>query len=88
VSELNLRSELKSVIAEITEVDDFSDDANFVTELGVDSMLALEIVARIEKRYHIRIPEDRFVELQTLDAAEAVVADLLQQTALLRQAQR
>lgn len=79
MSELNLQSELKAIIAGIIEVDDFGYDDNFVTELGVDSMLALEIVARIEKRYHIRIPEDRFVELQTLRAAEGVVSALLQQ---------
>ena len=80
MSQRNLHSELKTIVAEIIEVEDFNDDDNFVTELGVDSMLALEIVARIEKYYHIRIPEDRFAELQTLDAAAEVVSSLLQET--------
>lgn len=81
MSELDLKQELKAIVAEIIEVDDFNEEDNFITDLGVDSMLALEIVARIERRYHIRIPESRFTELQTLDAAVEVVSSLLQQVA-------
>ena len=60
MSEQELHSELKSIIAEIIEIEDFDDEANFMTELGVDLMLALEIFARIEKRYQVRIPEESF----------------------------
>lgn len=79
MSDLELRQELKTIIAEIIEVDDFNDDDNFVTELGVDSMLALEIVARIEKRYRVRFPEERFAELQTLDTVVNIIAELVKQ---------
>lgn len=78
MSNAQLHDELKTLIAEIIEVDDFSDDANFVEELGVDSMLALEIVARIEKRYRIRVPEENFSEIQTLNAVVQMVAGLMQ----------
>jgi acyl carrier protein len=77
MSEMELRNELKTIVAEIIEIDDFNDDDNFVTVLGVDSMLALEIVARIEKRYRIRIPEDRFPQMQTLNAVVGIITDIM-----------
>ncbi len=46
MSQMELRNELKTIVAEIIEIDDFNDDDNFVAILGADSMLALEIVAR------------------------------------------
>jgi acyl carrier protein len=78
MSEIELRNELKTIVAEIIEIDYFNDDDNFVTVLGVDSMLALEIVARIEKRYRIRIPEDRFAQMQTLNAVVGIITDIMQ----------
>jgi acyl carrier protein len=78
MSNTQLHDELKTLISEIIEVDDFGDEANFVEELGVDSMLALEIVARIEKRYRIRIPEENFSEIQTLNAVVQMVAGIMQ----------
>ncbi len=79
MSRAELHNELKTIIAEIIETDDFQDDDNFVTELGVDSMLALEIVARIEKRYRVRIPEERFAQMQTLNAVVDIVQESRQQ---------
>jgi len=73
-----LQDELKAIIAKIIEIDDFNADDNFATELGVDSMLALEIVARIEKRYRIRIPEEQFAQLQTLSETTRIVAEIRQ----------
>ena len=82
MNEQELRSELKTLVAEVTEIDEFGDDDNFVSDLGVDSMLALEIVARIEKRYRVRVPEERFLELQTLNSAVNVITELLEQQAV------
>ena len=78
MSEKELRSELKGIIAEIIEEDNFSDDDNFVTDLAIDSMLALEIVARIERRYQVRIPEERFAEMQTLNLVVHLMTDIMQ----------
>jgi acyl carrier protein len=69
---------LKALIAAIIEVDDFNDDDDFVTQLNVDSMLALEIVARIEKRYRIRIPEEGFAQMKTLNAVVLLVTEIMQ----------
>ena len=73
-----LHNELKTLIAEIIEIDDFSNDDNFVTELGVDSVMALEMVARIEKRYRIRIPEECFTQMETFRDVETIVLGIMQ----------
>src|SRR5581483_9192523 len=77
MSELEMRHELKTLIEEVMELDNFGDDDNFVTELGMDSVMALEMVARIEKRYRIRIPEERFTQMKTLNDVVRIVAEIL-----------
>jgi acyl carrier protein len=78
MSDMKLHQELKGLIAEIIEIDDFNDDDNFVTQLAVDSVMALEMVARIEKRYRIRIPEEQFAQMKTLNEVEKIVTGILQ----------
>lgn len=78
MQEQQLKAELKTIIAEIIEVDEFGDDENFVRDLGVDSMMALEIVARIEKSYRIRIPEEFLPEIKTLTDVTRVVTNVMQ----------
>ncbi len=78
MSELELHNEVKELIAEVIEVDDFDDNSNFVNELGVDSVMALEMVARLEKRYRIRIPEERFAQMTSLNEVVSIDAGELQ----------
>jgi len=65
----NLEKELRSIIAEITEIEPekITMEASFVEDLGMDSMMALEILASIEKKYKIRIPEDKLMNLKNLN---------------------
>jgi len=62
-----LEKELRSLIAEIIEVEpeSITPDANFVEDLGMDSMMALEILASIEKKYKLKIPEENLTKLNT-----------------------
>ena len=65
-----IESELRAIIAEIVEIEPekITMEANFVEDLGMDSMMALEILASIEKRYKLRIPEDNLdLPLQSRD---------------------
>ena len=61
-----LKDELRQIIIEVTEVDDIPEDTPFA-DLGIDSMMAIEIVADVEKNYDITISEDELAEL-TLNA--------------------
>ena len=64
----NLEKEIRSLIAEIIEMeeDKITLDANFVKDLGMDSMMALEILAATEKKYQIQIPEQKIANMMSL----------------------
>lgn len=71
-----LKDDLRKLIAEITEIDDIPDAAAF-KDLGVDSMMALEIVSAIEREYKIRIEESELQNLTNLDQSFALVSSKL-----------
>ena len=68
MSVINLEEEVRTLVAEILEADpsQMDPDARLVEDLGMDSMMALEIVASLEKRYKIRLPEQELQEVKTL----------------------
>ena len=63
-----LENELRSIVAEIVEIDPckITLEASFVEDLGMDSMMALEILAYIEKKYKLRIPEENLTKITNL----------------------
>lgn len=75
----NVEREVKEIIAQILEVDvaKITDEAKFVEDLGMDSMMALEIVAAIEKKYKIIIPEENLVKLSCLKDVINVTKEFL-----------
>jgi len=58
----DLKKQLREIIAEVSEVDDIPDDTPF-KDLGIDSMMAIEIVAEVERTYKLSIPEDELSDL-------------------------
>jgi len=56
----NLENEIRALVASILEIDEskISTSGRFVEELGMDSMMALEILASLEKKYKIKISEE------------------------------
>ena len=62
-----LKDELRQIIAEVTEVEDIPEDTPFA-DLGIDSMMAVEIVADVEKAYDVTIAEEELEELINLQA--------------------
>ena len=74
-----LNQEIRNMIAKIIEVDvnRISMDAHFVDDLGADSMMALEIMSAIEKKYKITISEDDLIKLidlrHTLDLVTGLI---------------
>ncbi|MBU0503604.1 MAG: acyl carrier protein [Candidatus Omnitrophota bacterium] len=66
---VEVKKEVKKKVSEIIEVDEnkLKDESKFVEDLGVDSMMALEIVASIEKKYKISIPEVDIPKIRCLN---------------------
>jgi acyl carrier protein len=71
-----LKNELRQIITEVTEVEDIPEDTPFA-DLGIDSMMAIEIVADVEKDYQITIEEDELGELINLKAVYDKVKEKL-----------
>ncbi len=55
--------------AEVTTEKSFADD------LGIDSLLMVEITVLIEDRFEVKIPDDRSAEWRTVGDAVSYIAD-------------
>jgi acyl carrier protein len=62
-----LKEKLRAIIAEVAEIDEVPDDVPF-RDLGIDSMMAIEIVAEVEREYKLSIPEEELEELTHFSA--------------------
>ncbi len=72
MSHENLKDEMRSLILEITELDELGDEQEFKS-LGIDSMTAIEIVSALERKYAIQVPEAELMKLTSLNNAFALV---------------
>lgn len=79
---INVEKDMRALVAEIleTEPEKLDLSAKFVKDLGMDSMMALEILAGIEKKYRIVIPEDMLSKFTDLQATIKIVTDILQKS--------
>jgi acyl carrier protein len=67
-----LREKLRAIVAEVAEIDEVPDDAPF-KDLGIDSMMAIEIVAEIERTYKIKVPENELEQVRDLNSVVSLV---------------
>ncbi len=76
---VDVEKDIRELVAEILEKDpsEIASDAHFVKDLGMDSMMALEVLAGIEKKYRIVIPEDALPKFTSLNHTVAIVKDIL-----------
>ncbi len=77
MSNPKLREDLRALVAEIAEKDEIPDGASF-KELGIDSMMGVEIVAAVERQYQIKIDDDEIAGFKDLDGAYSLVVKKLQ----------
>jgi acyl carrier protein len=68
--------ELREIVAEVLELEteELTDDGDFVEVYGADSLRAIEILARIEKRYRVEIPQSELPNMIDLREVYDVVA--------------
>lgn len=62
------REELVALVADVLDLspDVVTDDAHFITDLGIDSLLALELAVALERRYQIKIESSEIVDVESL----------------------
>ena len=71
--------QLRHTIADVldTDVAEITDDARFVEDLGVDSLMALEVMVVLEKRYGVKLDESQLRRIVSLRAAYDLLAEQL-----------
>ena len=64
-----VRTGIKRLVAEVTESEPekIGDQDNYLLDLDVDSLMALEVMVTLSKQYRIEIPEEEFSRLQNVD---------------------
>lgn len=70
-----VQKRVKKVIARVLKTPDenISDNANFIFDLGADSLQSVELVAAFEEEFNIEMEEDKALEIQTVaDAAKFI----------------
>ncbi len=65
----DVRSEILDIVSMVIEkeIKDIPLDAHLIQEVGADSMMALEILAALEKKYRVIIPEEKLKEMTTVN---------------------
>ncbi|UVS80639.1 acyl carrier protein [Actinokineospora sp. UTMC 2448] len=73
------KEDLRQTVADVLELDaaDVTDEASFVDDLEVDSLMALEVVVVLEKKYGVRLREGELKRISCLDAAYEVMMEKL-----------
>ena len=78
-----IRHEIRRLIASVTErePEEISDTASFVEDLGVDSLMAMEVMVAMDKKFRIDIPEEEFIKATNVEQAAAMVRRYLPESA-------
>jgi len=68
--------ELRELVAEVLELDpdEIEDHADFKDAYDVDSLRAIEVLAQIERRYRLDIPQRELADMTNLSAVYDVVS--------------
>jgi acyl carrier protein len=71
------KEELRSLIADVLELDvaEVTDDADFVQDLEVDSLMALAIIVRLERQYSIKLRESDLSQISSLIQVLELITD-------------
>ena len=75
--------DVTAIVAEVTEMEESEiwekKEADYFKDLEIDSLLALEILALIEKKFKIQIPEEKLVEITSLEQTIKMTKEVLAQ---------
>ncbi|MBN1824003.1 MAG: acyl carrier protein [Endomicrobiales bacterium] len=74
-----MRKGIRKLISDISEIPEkeLKDDAKFAEDMGVDSMKALEIVAAVEKKFKVAIPEEQIPTIRSPNDVYELIEKLL-----------
>jgi acyl carrier protein len=72
----HIEAELRALITDVARVDGsaIGPDEDLVERLGIDSLQGLQMLAAVEKRFALRLPDEDLVGLHTIGR----IADLIE----------
>ncbi len=75
----DVEQRVKQVVAQTLKVDPIrvTNEANFVEDLGAESIQSIEIVAAFEEEFDIDMDEDASLAVQTVGGAVKFIEDML-----------
>ena len=74
-----IKTRVKKAVANALEMDqtDISDDANFIFDLGADSMQSMLLIAAFEEEFDIEMELEKAQEIQSISGAVDFIATYL-----------
>ncbi|RJQ75855.1 acyl carrier protein [Amycolatopsis panacis] len=77
------QDEVRELVADVleVEVDSITPEVDFVRDLGVDSLLAMELAVTLERSYQVRIESHEIAEVRTMPDISALLNRKLQNPA-------
>ncbi|NQT29949.1 MAG: acyl carrier protein [Candidatus Saganbacteria bacterium] len=74
-----LAQEIKTLVSKVVRIpeDRIGQNANLFSDLGVDSLIGVEIFAALDKKYHVNLPEAKVRDIKTLNDLVEMVAENL-----------
>ena len=76
---MTVLEKVTAVVAEVLELEpaEVGPDALLVEDLGMDSVLAIDVATGLEKFYRIKVPDEQMEALTTPRAITAIVEALM-----------
>ncbi|MCP4310840.1 MAG: acyl carrier protein [Bacteroidetes bacterium] len=70
---------VKNVVSKVLKIEpsEITDDANFVFDLGADSMQSVELVAGFEEEFEVELDQEKALEVQNIDDAVNFISGYL-----------
>ncbi|MFF0149227.1 acyl carrier protein [Amycolatopsis sulphurea] len=77
------QDEVRELVADVleVEVDSITPEVDLVRDLGVDSLLAMELAVTLERSYQVRIESHEIAEVRTMPDISALLNRKLQNPA-------
>jgi len=74
-----IKQRVKKVVAGVLKINEseITDDANFIFDLGADSMQSMLLIAAFEEEFDIEMDEGKAQEVQTIGAAAEFISTYL-----------
>lgn len=74
-----IKERIKKVVAKVLKIDEseITDEANFIFDLGADSMQSMLLIAAFEEEFDIEMDVEKAQEVQTIGGAVDFIATYL-----------